>query len=150
MSSPLFRFTTLAVATALLVGCSSLPNPLKRDKSPAAKNTTELAEPQIGVNKYLWRSSLETLDFMPMAQIDPYGGVILTEWYSNPEIPNERFKVNVYILDTQLRADALKVGVFKQTRGQGGWVDASVDADTARQIENSILTKARELYIASN
>ena len=103
----------------------------------------------MGVNSFLWRASLETLEFMPLDQVDPFGGVIITDWYSNPEAPGERFKANVYILDANLRADALKASIFKQTNQGGGWVDGTVDADTARQIENAILTRARELWIAT-
>jgi hypothetical protein len=94
-------------------------------------------------------ASLETLNFMPLAQVDPFGGVIVTDWYASAEAPNERFKANIYILDTNLRADALKASIFKQKRISGSWQDASIDADTARQIENAILTRARELYIAT-
>ena len=97
----------------------------------------------------MWRASLETLNFMPLAQVDPFGGVIVTDWYASAEAPNERFKANIYILDTNLRADALKASIFKQKRISGNWQDASIDADTARQIENAILTRARELYIAT-
>ena len=78
----------------------------------------------IGVNSYLWRATLDTLAFMPLASADPYGGVVITDWYANPEKPDERFKCTVYILDTRLRGDALKVTVFKEVRnGAGGWVD---------------------------
>ena len=107
------------------------------------------AAPNLGVNAYLWRASMETLSFMPLAQVDPFGGVIITDWYSNPSVPTERFKANVFILDTNLRADGLKVSIFKQTQSGNGWQDANVDADTARQIENSILTRARQLFIAT-
>jgi hypothetical protein len=104
----------------------------------------------IGVNAYLWRASLETIDFMPLAQADPFGGVIITDWYSPPETPGERFKINVYILDTVLRADGVKVAIFRQTDGtDAGWVDAAVDTDTATTIEDNILTRARELRIAA-
>jgi hypothetical protein len=104
----------------------------------------------IGVNAYLWRASLETIDFMPLAQADPFGGVIITDWYSPPETPGERFKINVYILDTVLRADGVKVAIFRQTDGtDAGWVDAAVDTDTATAIEDNILTRARELRIAA-
>jgi uncharacterized lipoprotein len=107
------------------------------------------AAPRMGVNEFLWRASLETLNFMPLSEVDPFGGVIVTDWYASPQAPNERFKANVYILDTNLRADALKVSIFKQVRNESSWTDASVDADTARTIENSILTRARQLYIAT-
>jgi hypothetical protein len=104
----------------------------------------------IGVNAYLWRASLETIDFMPLVQADPFGGVIITDWFSPPETPGERFKINVYILDTVLRADGVKVAVFRQIDGtDAGWVDAAVDTNTATAIEDNILTRARELRIAA-
>ena len=63
----------------------------------------------IAVNSYLWRASLDTLNFMPLASADPFGGVIITDWHSEASSPDERFKATVYILDTRLRADALNV-----------------------------------------
>jgi hypothetical protein len=105
---------------------------------------------QIGVNGYLWRATLDTLAFMPLASADPYGGVVITDWYSNPEAPNERFKATVYILDTRLRADGLNVQVFKQVAdGAGGWVDQQTSAQTETDIENAILTRARLLRLAN-
>lgn len=105
-------------------------------------------EAGIGVNSYLWRASLDTLNFMPLASADPFGGVIITDWYS-PEGPDERFKLNVYVLDSELRANAVKVAVFRQTSGENGWQDAAVDPETSTSIEDSILTRARELRIAA-
>jgi len=103
----------------------------------------------IGVNAYLWRGALETIDFLPLAQADPFGGVIITDWYSPPETPDERFKLNVYILDTVLRADGIKVAVFRQTNGENGWRDAEVGPKVGTDIEDQILTRARELRIAA-
>ena len=103
----------------------------------------------IGVNSYLWRASLDTLNFMPLASADPFGGVIITDWYSAPTTPNERFKATVYILDTRLRADALNVSIFRQTNNNGAWADATVDPDTEVQIENAILSRARELRLSN-
>ena len=104
----------------------------------------------IGVNGYLWRASLDTLSFMPLASADPYGGVIVTEWYVNPEKPDERFKCTVYILDARLRADGLNVAVFKQNRdAAGGWIDAPHASQTETDIENSILTRARQLRLSN-
>lgn len=103
----------------------------------------------IGVNSFLWRASLDTVSFMPIASVDPFGGVILTDWYENTETPGERYKMNIYILDKQLRADGVRVAVFKQTKaGQRDWRDAPVPAKMATDIENSILTRARELRVA--
>jgi hypothetical protein len=103
----------------------------------------------IGVNAYLWRASLDTLNFMPLASADPYGGIIITDWYADPAAPNERFKATVYILDTRLRADALNVSIFRQQQTATGWTDASVDPETEIQIENAILTRARQLRLSS-
>lgn len=105
---------------------------------------------QLGVNGYLWRATLDTLSFMPLASADPYGGVVITDWYVNPEKPDERFKATVYILDTRLRADGLNVTVFKQiSDGAGGWTDAPTAAQTETDIENAILTRARQLHLAN-
>ncbi len=104
-------------------------------------------EAGIGVNSYLWRASLDTLNFMPLASADPFGGVIITDWYADPSVPGERFKATVYILDTHLRADALNVSIFRQVQQGGGWVDAPVGADTESQIENAILSRARQLRL---
>ena len=104
----------------------------------------------IGVNSYLWRASLDTVAFMPLHNADPFGGVIITEWYAPPQTPSERFKVTVYILSRQLRADAVKVAVFKQRQSGGAdWIDSPVDQTTATDLENAILSRARELRVAA-
>jgi hypothetical protein len=103
----------------------------------------------LAANAYLWQASLESLDFMPLLQADSRGGVIISDWYAPPETPDERFKITVYILDQALRADALKVAVFRQTNGSRGWVDAAVDDGTAAGLEDNILKRARELRLAS-
>lgn len=104
----------------------------------------------IGVNALLWRASLDTINFMPVSSADPFGGVILTDWYSPAETPNERFKVNVYVLGRELRADGIKATVFRQRRGAtGDWADAPVDPKTAIDVENSILTRARQIRQAA-
>ncbi len=103
----------------------------------------------IGVNAYLWRAALDVLDFVPIASADPFGGVIITEWYRPAESPDERFKITVLIKDRQLRASALEVSVHKQKRApDGGWVDVAATDRLAREIEDRILTRARELRIA--
>lgn len=135
------------VATGLLVsGCSSLPF--------VGKKTEKVASMEdrlgIGVNAYLWRSTLDTLSFMPLASADPWGGVINYDWYANPQTPNERFKATVFILDRRLRADALNVAVTKEVQdATGQWVSAPVAAQTETDLENAILTKARQLNLAN-
>ncbi len=152
------KILVIAAATLALTSCQTMTN--LTNKLPGAKPSAsaeggstkvnrKMAKARMGVNEFLWTASLETLSFMPLSTVDSFGGVIVTDWYASPQAPNERFKANVYILDTNLRADALKVSIFKQVRNASGWSDAAVDADTARTIENSILTRARQLYIAA-
>ena len=106
--------------------------------------------PAIGVNSYLWRGALDTVSFMPVTSADPFGGVILTDWYTPPEAPGERFKVNVYILGRELRADGIRVAVFRQTRAEGDtWIEAEVDPATPNALEETILTRARELRVSA-
>lgn len=136
-----------ALGAVILAGCAHHSGPsayndkhLKRGASPA----------EIGVNGYLWRASLDTLAFMPLSSADPYGGVIITDWYVNPEKPDERFKCTVYILDTRLRGDGLKVTVFKEvSNGAGGWAPSQVSDQTSIDIENAILTRARQLRLSN-
>ncbi len=105
----------------------------------------------IGVNSYLWRASLDTLSFIPLESADPFGGVIISDWYAPPEAANERFKVTVYILDRQLRADGLRATVFKQILDpQRGWVNTEVGSSVPIELENAILTRAREIRLANS
>lgn len=104
----------------------------------------------IAVNGLLWRASLDTISFMPITSADPFGGTIITDWYSSPETPEERFKLNIFILGRELRADGVRVAMFRQVRGRNaGWSDAAVDPSAPRALEDAILTRARELRIAS-
>ncbi|MBT3398962.1 MAG: DUF3576 domain-containing protein [Rhodospirillaceae bacterium] len=103
----------------------------------------------IGVNAFLWRASLDTLSFLPLSSADPFGGVIITDWYAPPESPEERFKVTVFILGRELRSDGVRVSVFRQKRDDGaGWLDANTGKNTSTSLENAILTRARELRIS--
>jgi hypothetical protein len=102
----------------------------------------------VAVNTFLWRASLDTLSFMPLAAADPFGGVIITDWYAPPETPDRRFKANAYILDRDLRADGIRVTLFQQRReASGSWIDTAVDNQTAKDLEDAILTRARQLRV---
>jgi hypothetical protein len=179
------------VALVLVAGCSNLmvqPPSAPRDEGAQSRVTGEgglnLLQlgggrtrdsgggGSIGVNSFLWRASLDTVAFMPLASADPFGGVIITDWYSPPESPDERFKMMVYILGGQLRADGVRAQVFRQRRGgpslasangrggrqpqaaprpaTGDWMDVAVDANVSTEVENAILTRARQLRIDSN
>jgi hypothetical protein len=103
----------------------------------------------IGVNGFLWRATLDTVSFMPIASADPFGGVIITDWYSPPDTFNERTRLNIFIRDRALRADGIKVSVFRQTKGPDGiWTDAPVAVSTSGGLENAILTRARQIRMA--
>jgi Domain of unknown function (DUF3576) len=101
----------------------------------------------LGVNAYLWRGALDTLSFMPLQSADPFGGVIITDWYSPPDSPNERFKATAYILGRELRADGVRVTIFRQVFQDGHWIDAAVSPVTVGDIENKVLARARQLRV---
>ena len=135
--------TALVVLAALpLVACGGGSARPKADLA-ASKITT------IGVNSYLWRATLDTLSFMPLLQTDSNGGVIVTDWYVNPQTPAERMKVTVSILDQDRRADAVRVAALREINRNGQWVSAPVQAATTQKLEDIILTKARDLRRAS-
>jgi hypothetical protein len=153
------RILMLAACAVFLVGCGS-----DRAAETASTSTDsgrswfwpfgggrddEDSTPQLGVNSFLWRATLDTLNFMPLSSADPVGGVVISDWYAQPERPDEHMKVTVYILDRRLRADAVRVAVFRQTRGANGWTDAQTNPDTGIRLENAILARARELRLAS-
>lgn len=155
------RLPTPALAGLLLLaslGLSACRDPLGfEDYRDSGKVITEAqrksagAESRtIGVNAYLWRAALETVSFMPLASSDPFGGVIITDWYSPPKAPNERFKMDVYILGASFSANSVRVAVFRQTReAGGGWIDAEVSSETAHQLENKILERAYQIRQSS-
>jgi hypothetical protein len=111
-----------------------------------------LNEPGIAVNAFLWRASLDVIidNKWPIASADPFGGLIITDWFQFTESPSERLKLQVLILDRDLRADAIRASIIRQQQAGGrGWVDAPVDPKTAFEFENAILTRARQLRIAA-
>jgi hypothetical protein len=99
----------------------------------------------IGVNAYLWRAALDTLSFMPLASADPFGGVIITDWYTPPTAAGERFKATAYILGRSLRSDGVRVNIFHQVLQNGQWIDAPVPSSTVGEMENKVLARARQL-----
>ncbi len=166
-------FLFIAVCGVLLTGCSGIeteakyPTGYKRgDKGDdiysepesifgsdglkifGGKDDDDSDASGITVNSFLWRASLDTVSFMPLASADPFGGVILTDWYTSEEAKNERFKINVFILGRQLRSDGIRVRIFKQAYKGGSWRDVSPAEGTARRLEDTILTRARQLRVA--
>lgn len=119
--------------------------------SLGAKSKTDDDVSGIGVNIYLWHASLDALSFMPLSSADPFGGVIITNWYSPPQTPGERYKIDVIILSRQLRSDGLRLTAFKQIMDDtNAWVDAPVEDQMAQKLEEAILLRARQLRIGSD
>jgi len=177
--------TGLIVGAAVMLSACQYGEPIRRDKLPGSDRSILIDErnpPQrdtvfgpgginlfggdedrptdgsagIGVNSFLWRASLDTIAFMPLASADPFGGVIITDWFTPAESPDERFKINVYILAKALRADGIEVSVFKQARTgigdgavPGDWMDRPVEDGVGAQLEEAILTRARQLRMAA-
>jgi hypothetical protein len=99
----------------------------------------------IGVNAFLWRGALDTIAFMPLSSADPFGGVIITDWYTPPGTSGERFKATIYVLSRDLRSDGVRVNIFRQVLQNGQWVDAPVAESTVADIENKVLARARRM-----
>ena len=125
-----------AFASLALTGCALGGN---------SSSVSAVEEIEGGANPYLWRASLDTMQALPLVNADPFGGTIIYDWHSFDGAADERIKATVYILDSRLRADGVKVSVFRQTNEDGTWTDAATDVDTGIQLENAILARARNL-----
>ena len=134
LSLPLLALVAAGIA---LPGCSKNKD-IPIELAPSRMTT-------IGVNSYLWRAAVDTLSFAPLITADSNGGVIVTDWYTNPNTPGERVKLTVSIIDQDLRADALRVAASRQISQNGVWVDAPVAGATVQKLEDIILTRARDL-----
>lgn len=139
----------LVASLGVASGCSIFGSGTANTSRATSENLGPEDKGNIGVNQYLWRATLDTLSFLPITSADPYGGVVITDWYANPEKPNERLKATVYILDTRLRADGISASVFKEQLVNGAWQTAAVSPDTNVALENAILSKARDLRLAT-
>ncbi len=152
----LFTLALVAAGAVSLAACGFIRDDISRTlgNSPDERGrSSDLAASRIttiGVNAYLWQAALDTLSFAPLAQADSAGGVIVTDWYANPNSPNERVKLTVSILDQDLRADALRVAASRQTLQGGQWLEAPVTAATVQRLEEIILTRARDLRRAAS
>lgn len=143
----LFRGASIAlIASSLVVSGCAVPRLLGGggDRAPVVTS-----QPSVSVNGHLWRASLDTLSYLPLLTADPFGGVIIYDWFTDSRAPNERFKTTVFILDSRLRADALNVSIVKEVRDENGqWVAQPVSPQTETDLENAILTRARQLNLS--
>ena len=144
----LARVVVLGGILIAVAGCGFFGK--NKDEAFSGDPLAGMSSGTLGVNAYLWRATLDTLAFMPLASTDSSGGAIITDWFAPPDIAGERLKVDVYIMDLRLRADALRVSVFRQVEDENGvWRDGAVKAGTAKRLEDAILTRARQLRIRS-
>ena len=97
------------------------------------------------INELLWNSTLDTLDFMSYEKIDPFGGIICTDWFINESNEKIRNKITVSFSSSELRATSIKVSVIREKFDNNQWVFDGYSDGLARKIEDLILTRAREL-----
>lgn len=104
--------------------------------------------PQTGstVSPILYQAALDTLNFVKFVSEDPLAGSLVTDWYSPPSKPNERYKVNVFILARTLRSDSLAITVTREALlGDGKWIETTVARKVETDLENAILERAGQL-----
>jgi len=99
------------------------------------------------INPYLWKASLETISFMPLASSDPFGGTIITDWYTSASNENERCKLNIFINGTDLKTENLKVSSFCQIFKNQKWINTKTNMQNNIKIENAILNKAKKIRL---
>ena len=136
--------TTIVLFFSVFLFLSNCSKKVDIEISEIAKSQVSMA-----VNAFLWRASLDTVSFIPLDIVDPIGGVITTQWYEDENNSSERVKLTIYVKDRRLRADGISVNVFREIILEEGWTKAETNPETARLVEASILTKARELRIGT-
>jgi len=140
MNKSVVMVATLSLAL-LVSGCGIFSS--DKDKARSLEPVTSV----IGVNAYLWQAAMDTLHFMPLRSVDPAGGVIVTDWFIAPDNINERVQVNARFASETLRSDGIRIHVIRQVRQGDDWITAPVQASTELEIEEAILTRARELRV---
>ncbi|MGD0431871.1 MAG: DUF3576 domain-containing protein [Acetobacteraceae bacterium] len=109
-------------------------------------NGVEPSGPEFGVNPFLWRGALDTLSSLPLTSAEPLGGIIITDWYSQPGDPGERFKTTAYMEGPELHGSAVRVTVFRQVNRGGRWVDVAANPAMQTELQNRILERTRQLW----
>ena len=114
------------------------------------KETTTTTTRGIPINPYLWRGSLETIEFMPLVSADPFAGIIITDWYTGLNSPNERCKINIFIKGSEMKTSNLKVNSFCQIMVDGNWLDQQINQKNNADLENAILNKAKKIRLSQS
>lgn len=111
-------------------------------------NTGGVASIGMPINPYLWKGSLETISFMPLASADPFGGIIITDWYIDKLEDNKRCKLNIFIKGVKLTSNNLRVNSFCQEYQKDRWLNLPSDSLSNTKLENAILNKAKKLKLS--
>jgi len=155
--------STLLVLSYALTACSGLD--IKRPPEPKEPISILTGKPGgfklsdlgrtketfngLPVNALLWRAALDVASFVPLDDVDTFGGSIVTEWHQPADNPDQRLKLTIFIVGLELRSDAVRVQTYTQKKLDNDWVDSGRNEALARKLEDLILTRARELRVAS-
>ena len=112
-------------------------------------NPQDNGDAKATVNAFLWRASLNVLSVAPLISTDALGGTIITDWYINKNVKNQRLKISAFIKTSELRSDGISVKVHLQNLNNGIWSDIYTNQNLQNLIENQILNEARNLRINS-
>ena len=159
------RILSFSLGTALLLSsCAGLKaTPVEQPEEPVSVITDKPGGLKLSdfgskdapsgdslpVNALLWRAALDIASFVPLDDVDTFGGSIVTEWHQPEDTPNQRLKLTIFVLGRELRSDAITVRAYIQKRLGTEWVDAGRDEALGRKLENLVLTRARELRAAT-
>jgi len=142
------------VVTNPITGEKPTPGIFSKDASKGI-SLDEILNPQdrdgvsANVNGFLWRASLDVLSIAPLISTDALGGTIITDWYINQNIKNQRIKITAFIKTSELRSDGIDIKVHIQNKENGVWSDTMTNEKLESQIEDQILNEARILRINS-
>ena len=159
-------FKLLVVPVLLsFIGCSNLqvtPGDVEEERpisvltgKPSGTSLSSVLNKQdvrgdsLPINALLWRAALDIASFVPLDDVDTFGGSIVTEWHQPKETPNQRLKLTMFVVGRELRSDAITVRAYIQNRLGTEWVDAGRDEALGRKLEDLVLTRARELRAAA-
>jgi hypothetical protein len=155
---------SLTLSTALLLSsCSGLKtSPVEEPEGPVSVITGKPGgiklsdlmkkdQPSDGlpVNALLWRAALDIASYVPLDDVDTFGGSIVTEWHQPKDTPDQRLKLTMFVVGRELRSDAITVRAYIQNRFGTEWVDAGRDEALGRKLEDLVLHRARELRAAA-
>lgn len=156
------RIASVLLITLFLASCSNIqPASVQEEEEPISFLTGKPGGIKLGdldglsggggdsmpVNAILWRAALEIISLIPIADVDTFGGTIVSDWHALPDKPNERIKITIFISGRELRSDAVRITVHVQNREgvDGNWGGSVRDEEFATRLEDLVLNRAREI-----